>query len=335
MNKWALYYIRFLKFSFFQVLTKKLFLCMLSSFVLMLISCQSLEKRSQNSPQKIVKDIPLDPKIDSPNIKKRLMVLPIIDTKMMLTTDMSEKIKKAFIRELNKNSDVVAFDSTDLKVDKIKLNGQGQYDLKELQNLIKSYSVHSVLEAQLVDLKIKKTTPAKGIIKNSKLEYETSVAIKVIGQSGKELFNLMKTVSFKDQDGAILAEISAERSQNEDDSGKSRVVATMVKDTFFEFVPQVVKSLEVVKWEGRIASIQGERYFLNVGKVSGLNIGDLLRVTEDGEEIYDSESGHFIGKSPGRLKGTLEVISFFGQDGSIAVMHSGGGFRENDRIELY
>jgi hypothetical protein len=88
-------------------------------------------------------------------------------------------------------------------------------------------------------------------------------------------------------------------------------------------------------WEGRIASVQGERIFLNVGKISGLAAGDLLRVVDEGEEIYDTESGSFIGKSPGRLKGTLEVVSFFGQDGAIAVIHSGGGFRENDRVELY
>ena len=35
------------------------------------------------------------------------------------------------------------------------------------------------------------------------------------------------------------------------------------------------------------------------------------------------------------MKGTLEVISFFGTDGSIAVIHSGSGFRENDKVELY
>jgi hypothetical protein len=35
------------------------------------------------------------------------------------------------------------------------------------------------------------------------------------------------------------------------------------------------------------------------------------------------------------MKGSLEVISYFGQDGAIAVIHSGSGFKENDRIEMY
>jgi hypothetical protein len=72
-----------------------------------------------------------------------------------------------------------------------------------------------------------------------------------------------------------------------------------------------------------------------VGKVSGLQVGDILKVSEDGEDVYDPQTGNYIGGVPGRLKGTLEVISYFGQDGSIAVIHSGSGFKENDKIELY
>jgi len=81
--------------------------------------------------------------------------------------------------------------------------------------------------------------------------------------------------------------------------------------------------------------INGDRIFLNVGRISGVQVGDLLRVTEEGEEVFDPQTGVFIGKSPGRLKGTLEVTSYFGQDGSIAVLHSGANFKENDRVEQY
>ena len=84
-----------------------------------------------------------------------------------------------------------------------------------------------------------------------------------------------------------------------------------------------------------MALIEGSRIFLNAGRISGLNMGDILKVTAKGEEIYDPESGDFIGTAPGRMKGTLEVVSYFGTDGAIAVVHSGSGFRENDSVELY
>lgn len=294
--------------------------------IVILVACQSMDKRSSN-PQKMVKDIPLSQNKDNQSIKKRLVVLPFIDNKKILTPEMSAAIKKAFIREINKNEDVISFDSEDLKMNSLRINSQGSYDFKDIQKLLKEYSVHSGLEAQIHDIKIKKSVPTKGVLKNVKVEYECSIIVKVLNQNGKELFNTMKTVTYKDQGGDLATELMSDSS--------SKILATLIKDALFEFVPQVVKSLETIIWEGRVASIQGERIFLNVGKISGLNTGDLLRVVDEGEEIYDTESGKFIGKSPGRLKGTLEVVSFFGQDGAIAVIHSGGGFRENDRVELY
>jgi hypothetical protein len=88
-------------------------------------------------------------------------------------------------------------------------------------------------------------------------------------------------------------------------------------------------------WEGRIAMIAGDRVYLNAGRLSGLQINDILKVTEEGKEIYDPQTGRFIGKAPGRMKGTVEVVSYFGKDGAIAVIHSGSGFKENDRVEMY
>ena len=167
----------------------------------------------------------------------------------------------------------------------------------------------------------------KGILKSVTSEYECSIIVRIVNQNGRELLNHMKVVTYKDT-AAPSPEMLKSESSNP-------IVPTLIKDTVFEFIPQITKSLETTVWEGRIASLQGERVFLNVGKISGLNVGDLLRVTDDGDEVFDTETGQFIGKSPGRLKGTLEVVSFFGQDGAIAVIHSGGGFRENDRVELY
>jgi hypothetical protein len=39
--------------------------------------------------------------------------------------------------------------------------------------------------------------------------------------------------------------------------------------------------------------------------------------------------------APGRFKGFLKVVDFFGEDGAIAIVHSGAGFQEKDRVEAY
>ena len=72
-----------------------------------------------------------------------------------------------------------------------------------------------------------------------------------------------------------------------------------------------------------------------MGQVSGVKIGDILKVVENPSEIYDSQMGYQLGKVSGKVKGTLEIISYFGQDGAVGVLHSGAGFKESDRVEFY
>ena len=55
----------------------------------------------------------------------------------------------------------------------------------------------------------------------------------------------------------------------------------------------------------------------------------------EGQEIYDPESGALLGVSKGQVKGTLEVIDYFGPDGSVAILHSGGSVTEGDFVQLY
>ncbi len=95
------------------------------------------------------------------------------------------------------------------------------------------------------------------------------------------------------------------------------------------------KALDKISWEGRIAKISAGRIFINAGRASGLNIGDILKVMTPGEDVYDPLTSTYMGRSPGQPKGTVEVVDFLGTDGAIAIVHSGGGFFEGDGVQLY
>jgi hypothetical protein len=60
------------------------------------------------------------------------------------------------------------------------------------------------------------------------------------------------------------------------------VLQHLVEDSFLEFNQQIVATLDKLSWEGRIAMVNGDRIFLNVGRISGLQIGDVLRVSDEG-----------------------------------------------------
>jgi hypothetical protein len=102
-----------------------------------------------------------------------------------------------------------------------------------------------------------------------------------------------------------------------------------------KFIPKIIELGGKLDWVGRVAKIIGNKIYLNAGRESGINLGDILKVITEGEEIYDPETGAWIGVSRGETKGTIEIIDFFGPDGAIAILHSGGSVTEGDFIEIY
>lgn len=100
-------------------------------------------------------------------------------------------------------------------------------------------------------------------------------------------------------------------------------------------VPDVIRTIEKMVWQGRIAKITGSRIYVNAGKSSGLVTGDILKVLSAGDDVYDPSSNAYLGRAPGQLKGTLEVRDFIGTDGAVSEIHTGGNFQEGDVVQLY
>jgi hypothetical protein len=88
-------------------------------------------------------------------------------------------------------------------------------------------------------------------------------------------------------------------------------------------------------WEGRVAKVAGTKVYINAGRASGLIGGDILKVLAQGDEVFDSQTGAYLGRSQGPLKGTLEVVDFLGADGAVAEVHTGANFQPGDAVQLY
>ena len=108
-----------------------------------------------------------------------------------------------------------------------------------------------------------------------------------------------------------------------------------VKVAVRKSIPRILKISRKLDWVGRVARIIGNKIYINAGRGSGLNVSDILKVITEGQEIFDPETGALIGVSKGEVKGTLEVIDYFGPDGAIAILHSGGSVHEGDFVQLY
>ena len=293
--------------------------------------CQTFD-RTSSVARREVRDQSMTGKNDSGGPRKRVIVLPFLDSSENRPEALREKARTVFIRELNRSGDLVAVDSRDLKQESLRAAEKGEYDLKEIAKAAQALGANAVLEGKILDIRISRKADNVGVIRQMKSEFEAVVRVRVVQvRGGQEVFNTVKTVLLEEPTVRVAERVERDKSLN----NNPEIIESIIRDAFLDFVPQVVASLGRVSWEGRVAALNGDRIFLNVGRISGIQVGDILKVLDEGDDVYDPESGGHIGKVPGRLKGTLEVVSYFGSDGSIAVIHSGSGFRENDRVELY
>jgi TolB-like protein len=269
---------------------------------------------------------------DDAGPRKRLMILPFLDSAESHPQSMRDNAREEVIKELNKTGELIVIDSKDLKADFSKLLQSGEYKLDEVAKLGHNLGVAAILEGKIIDLRVRKKSDEVGVFRQLKTTFDCVVRVRIVSaRSGKELFNVTKTVTIEESNIRVAEQVEADRFFK----SNPELLERLVEDSFLEFKDQILATLDKLSWEGRIAMVNGDRIFLNVGRISGLQVGDILKVSETGDEVYDPQSGSFIGKTPGRLKGTLEVVSYFGQDGSIAIVHSGAGFKENDKVELY
>ncbi|QLY27378.1 hypothetical protein HW988_09345 [Bdellovibrio sp. KM01] len=296
-----------------------------------MVGCMTVDRAG--GPRREVRDENQVTLKDESSPRKRLMVLPFLDVSDKRPQSFRDRARSAFITDLNRSGDLIALDSRELNLDLSKMmDPAGGYKMTEVAKAASALGVSAVLEGRILDIRVQRKSDNVGVVRQLTTGFEVVAQVRVVtARGGKEIFNTVKTVTLKDQGIRVAERVETDKFlQN-----NPEMIEVIVKDAFLDFSPQVLAALDKISWEGRIAAIQGDRIYLNVGKISGLQMGDLLKVMEDGDDIYDPESGTHIGRAPGRLKGTLELISYFGTDGSIAIIHSGSGFKENDRVELY
>lgn len=279
-----------------------------------------------------VRDVPYAAR-DGEELRKRVVVLPILDARPIPGADVRDLAKRVIVRHLSETRQFVIVDSTDFPKELKSYITEGQqYDTSAVAKAAANLGLLAVVEGKILDVKARRKGDDIGLFRKITAQVDVTVQVRVIGaRSGKEIYSVVKQASVE-AESTRVAEKSYKDVHLEQDP---RLVMQGVGEAFRSTIPDIVKAVEKLQWEGRVAMISGERIYVNAGRLSGLQVGDILKVVEEGDEVFDPETGGFIGYAPGRMKGTIEVVAYFGKDGAIGVIHSGSGFRENDRVELY
>lgn len=302
-----------------------LFPILVSSFILS--ACAPITRRkpiSQTSKINSVSEF-------SP-IKKKVALLSFYNESPMGGDDLAITATEEFRREMSKSREFL-FDpeSESIFGTSKEIYAGGGIKLAQLARKAKMSGVNIVVFGRVKEARIRQKTDEIGFVRKVKSLAETYVEIKVYDVlANKELFS--ETV-----DGNISDDnLRFYQAESEDNlSYRQELLRYSVKVAVRKSVPKVIKLGSRLDWMGRVAKIIGTRIFINAGRNSGINLGDILKVITEGQEIYDPETGAMIGMSVGEVKGTLEVVDFFGQDGAVCTLHSGGSVTEGDFVQLY
>jgi hypothetical protein len=204
----------------------------------------------------------------------------------------------------------------------------GGVKLVQLSRQAKIAGINFVLFGRIIDARIRQKTDEIGFVRQTKSFMECQMEIRIFDvNSNKEIYNEVIKAAGDDQNYKMFSEV-----REENLTYRRELLRYVVKLAARQAIPKVVETSGRLDWVGRVAKIISTKIYLNAGRASGIQVGDILKVITEGEEIFDPETGALIGVSKGEVKGTIEVIDYFGPDGAVAILHSGGQVHEGDFV---
>ncbi len=265
-------------------------------------------------------------------IKKKLVLLPFFNESPYGGEDLAVVATEEFRRELSRARDFVV-DNTNLEMfgSSKQVYSGGGIKLSQLARKSRLAGINLVIYGRVVKAKVRQRTDEIGLVRKTKSYAVSEVELRVYDvHANKEIYTGKQNGNVNDSTMRFFMK------DNETNlSYRQDILRYSVKVAMRRFIPKIVEIGKRLDWTGRVAKILGNKIYLNAGRESGINIGDILKVITEGTEIYDPETGAMIGMSKGHVKGTLEVIDYFGPDGAIALLHSGGSVTEGDFVQLY
>lgn len=265
-------------------------------------------------------------------VKKKIALLPFFNESPFESEDLEVNATEELRLELSRSGEFI-IDPSSAKIfgSSKEIYVGGGMKLVQLTRQAKIAGINFVVFGRVIDARVREKSDEIGIVRQTKSYTESKVEVRVFDvNAGKEIYT--ETLQGYADDNSYRF-FSTDR---EDHLAYRRdLLRYAVRVAVRKSVPKIVDLASKLDWVGRVAKIIGTKVYLNAGRESGINIGDILKIITEGTEIYDPETGALIGMSKGDMKGTIEVVDYFGTDGSIAILHSGGQVLEGDFVQLY
>ncbi|MFI5390051.1 MAG: hypothetical protein ACHQYQ_01725 [Bacteriovoracales bacterium] len=271
-------------------------------------------------------------KSDYQGVKKKILVLPISNETKYDGEKLSNLVSSRLITHLeNSNRFIIIPDASDTFGDSKEIYSSGGSKLPEVVLNAKSIGVYLVVYGRIVNVKLAEKSNEIGVLSHTNMETQSVLEIRVFDVfTNREVF--AEQVSGED-DSSTFRKFASEDDSYRD--FRDQNLARGLYKAVDEVAPKIISLANRLNWQGKVAKVEGQNIYLNSGRLSGLKIGDVLSVVTPGSEIFDPQTGAQLGISRGIIKATVEIVDYFGDDGALANLLSGGTIHEGDQVELY
>ncbi|MCO5142010.1 MAG: CsgG/HfaB family protein [Oligoflexia bacterium] len=264
-------------------------------------------------------------------LRKRVVVLPFWnDTPIKGRFEVySKNVLREILLEQNRLNIVderdVALRSQDFYLDSEKIN------VPHVSENGKKWGVSLVILGRISKIVFRRKDDDVGLLRPSAAKASVTLELRLVDVEQAKEVAMGEATGLSESSSLNL--FGVDREDNEE--YRNDVVTMAIHDAVSKAMPSLNKEIDRIQWRGKIAKITGAKIYINAGRATGLNVGDILKVNSQGQDIFDPETGLFLGRTAGDLKGTIEISQYFGEDGSIGRLHSGGNFLEGDIVQLY
>ncbi len=302
------------------------------SFLLLLLAftgCSSEVIRRDAVGQLTSPIVPLD---SLNTVRNKVVLLNLFNESPYGGEDLAFTATQELVTELSRTGQFVfEMNAADSMGDSKSIYNGAGINLVQIGKKAKQLGVNFVFFGRITEARVRDRPDDVGLIRETKSFTESKIELKIFDvQQNKIIFNqLFHGYAADNSYNFYLAD------KEENILRRQDLLRYGVKVAVRRSIPTLLQLAGRWPWSGRVAKIAGDKIYINSGKNSGLQLGDILKVFSDGDEIYDPETGALMGQTKGEIKGNLEIIDFFGTDGAISILHSGGTVDEGDFVKLY
>ncbi len=299
------------------------------SFFLLLASCTG--PAIKRDPRMTYTASP-QPQTPFNGIKKKVALLPFFNESPYGGEDLAFVATNELRIELSRTGEFI-FDQTASKTfgSSKEIYAGGGMKLVQLSRKAKMSGINFVIFGRIEEARVREKTDEIGLVRKTRSFTEAKLEVRIFDvNANKEIYTQSIRGEADDSNFRLY-----NTSQEEQLTERQNLLRYGVRVAIRRSVPEMIQLAKRMDWLGRVARIIDTKIYINAGRESGIQMGDILKVVTEGQEIFDPETGALIGKSKGEVKGTIEVIDYYGPDGAVCILHSGGTVQEGDFVQLY